>query len=1375
MKKLALFFALMCILIIGNAQSNITLSFEIKSNADISNTLPDSIKVINYTKNKHITVINMSSLTRCTANSSEKVENHLNLLSVYPNPFSSESRIIIFLPNTENISLSVTDLSGRQLATYSGILPGGEHTFKLQVASEGAYIVTSKTKSLNESLQFVCNNSASGQNTLEHVQQSVIQTNKSIKSSEEEFCIEKNDSVVFIGFINKCSDTVGIKSLKDYEKITFDFSKAASTISPPVLTENKCYYAKVQTQIQSTGCWDILSKGICWNTETNPTLENDFTNDGAGSSQFESNLEKLKPATTYYAKAYNKYANGVNYSSEISFTTPERVEVKINEVLNISNRSTTIDYKITQNTPVTISSHGVCYNTEGSPDLNDNPFLSSKKASINQNVEIFPLYPEKEYHVKAFAVAGDTTYYSDEIVVKTLATKNTLNDMGMIVGAQYDPVKKRIYLIGDGNHLECSPSIQQIAVAFNWAFADSVYHNYLSIDPIQDNPEGDWMKIRINPEAARTDFGWIMFEADRVMKNYSLGCDNVNKYPINSTIEGYKDLFDLNFENNEVNNNEIWNRFWLYPKSNSSDTSGTSIFINDATMGVKTETMLMVDGVLVPAEGVVDQEAEAFAGFFTENYQAFANENKIFRMLEQNLRLLLISEWIRQQKIPVNPDWIEYYGKKQFYMPDYTPTVRITEDKTLGLNQQTITLFGGVNFDFLARFVKHSSSSIEKEDQLKRGLTDYSEDLSYTEIGGLNRFVGALPTAGKSFVTKESLHPLDFSQTKPFILEKKDLNYLSRENNDWKPDFPGLFSSHYRGDVWTIPGISDFFADDFTFNGRIYGDYYFRNDGSGDRLIIKSKEDDNSEIVKNGDFLEVYEPGIVSVFRHFPYRNYLTNQIYEDGGQSTLNFSYNNGMLSRVSSLDKTVELIYGNNSSRLIGWKINGGQPEYVDPDSKPSGNISDFEIKLLGLNEKLTAQLDLNTGDYSRIVNPGNVSENSIRFLADKKREIKEALDKSRTMMIDYGGSTLFLSRNELGNKEIFQYPRKMTALSYGDVNRLKGADIKDIASGINGRIYVLQRDNNTQSLTRITEHGKPETMTGSEFMVAYNKMVQKLLSEKSNESTQYIAITKNVVQIEDKTIEYTPEFFTENNSTDLLKLIDEIDPTRDITIVRALGENELRNNISAELQNLLVNKTGYRYNIISQNNFETGVSKFQKYKNFIFEGTQQINFLFSNGQYNDHGINNDLKPGLKNIGIEMYEKGITIDDSKVEIVSFIGHNNSDFSNFIIQNGSYKNKILFILACNEGESNPELNLNQLSELVHKYGAKAVISINAQVVTEMAIRRIIENMISLIQNNQTFTSFQALLDSALNQAILSETDLNLKAILSKISWNVIT
>tara|TARA_R110002033_G_scaffold162910_1_gene199773 strand:+ start:5059 stop:5868 length:810 start_codon:yes stop_codon:yes gene_type:complete len=107
---------------------------------------------------------------------------------------------------------------------------------------------------------------------------------------------------------------------------TSDSGNDINTVITPILTTNTVNNISENTAISgglitSDGGATVISRGICWSTNSNPSINDEKTIDGSGTGLFTSNMAGLNANTTYYVKAYAINSEGVAYGNENNFTT----------------------------------------------------------------------------------------------------------------------------------------------------------------------------------------------------------------------------------------------------------------------------------------------------------------------------------------------------------------------------------------------------------------------------------------------------------------------------------------------------------------------------------------------------------------------------------------------------------------------------------------------------------------------------------------------------------------------------------------------------------------------------------------------------------------------------------------------------------------------------------------------------------------------------------------------------------------------------------------------------------------------------------------------------------------------------------------------
>jgi YD repeat-containing protein len=307
---------------------------------------------------------------------------------------------------------------------------------------------------------------------------------------------------------------------------------------------------------------------------------------------------------------------------------------------------------------------------------------------------------------------------------------NVLLNINSIQGATYDAATGQILIYGkqDTTPTALPPmNLDDLAVAFR--AATKLAMPVVSIeDPVVSNspewPGRTCFTVRYGPfssdpdsqaktvvdVSSKTDFGWIMYEADRQMKCLGLGIDNRTGTPISSSVGGYSNLLDLAFAYLNTAS-QVQTRFWFTPKDIEIAPSpdGKSMALQKAEMQLRTQNMFISNGQV---ESTPD--GEAYANWFTQNYDAIAQEqitydnlnhpHYIYKELKQLAALTGIVKWIQDNRIPIDLSFLANYTPAYFdSAPFTTPQTSVTSTRIVyphpwQRESVTITITGGVNY-----------------------------------------------------------------------------------------------------------------------------------------------------------------------------------------------------------------------------------------------------------------------------------------------------------------------------------------------------------------------------------------------------------------------------------------------------------------------------------------------------------------------------------------------------------------------------------------------------------------------------------------------------------------------------------------------------
>lgn len=202
------------------------------------------------------------------------------------------------------------------------------------------------------------------------------------------------------------------------------FTVSTPTSEPIIVTKNITNIVSNSATsggtVISNGGEEITAKGICWSTESNPTLDDSYTSDGTGSNEFESTISDLTPGITYYVRAYATNLNGTGFGNEISFQTNTNApQVSTISVDSVRANRAYASGEVINNGGLSVTERGFCWSTSSNPTINDE--TSNEGSGIGEFSNwVTGLASDSTYYLRAFATNSQGTGYGDIISFRTI-------------------------------------------------------------------------------------------------------------------------------------------------------------------------------------------------------------------------------------------------------------------------------------------------------------------------------------------------------------------------------------------------------------------------------------------------------------------------------------------------------------------------------------------------------------------------------------------------------------------------------------------------------------------------------------------------------------------------------------------------------------------------------------------------------------------------------------------------------------------------------------------------------------------------------------------------------------------------------------------
>ena len=173
-------------------------------------------------------------------------------------------------------------------------------------------------------------------------------------------------------------------------------------------------------EVQTDGRLSVTARGICYGTETYPTVDGLRTTDGTGIGEFTSNLKNLQHNTIYYARAYATNRMGTAYGEQVKFTTEEGVAIVVTDsIIRITAHSARCKGHVESDGGYPVTKRGTCWSKQPDPTIddfctNDGSGLGEFTSSMNDLIE------NTTYYVRTYATNSTSTTYGEQFIITTL-------------------------------------------------------------------------------------------------------------------------------------------------------------------------------------------------------------------------------------------------------------------------------------------------------------------------------------------------------------------------------------------------------------------------------------------------------------------------------------------------------------------------------------------------------------------------------------------------------------------------------------------------------------------------------------------------------------------------------------------------------------------------------------------------------------------------------------------------------------------------------------------------------------------------------------------------------------------------------------------
>jgi len=211
-----------------------------------------------------------------------------------------------------------------------------------------------------------------------------------------------------------------------------------ATLSATTVTAVLYTTATISGQVITDGGTTVTQRGVCYDTQPNPTITNNLLISGTGTGVFSLNLTGLSSNTLYYARTFATNAGGTAYGTETTFTTLAMTAptVSTSDVFSIDATSASSGGNVTADGGSPVTNRGICYGTQPNPTLQDSYTVNGTGTGAFNSV-MTNLTLDTTYFVRAYATNALGTTFGNQITFNNAAGAATGPITNPVIGTKY--------------------------------------------------------------------------------------------------------------------------------------------------------------------------------------------------------------------------------------------------------------------------------------------------------------------------------------------------------------------------------------------------------------------------------------------------------------------------------------------------------------------------------------------------------------------------------------------------------------------------------------------------------------------------------------------------------------------------------------------------------------------------------------------------------------------------------------------------------------------------------------------------------------------------------------------------------------------------